>query len=289
MRDFSGVTIVTVDGRDRDLHPAQLALAQSGRQMPGARLLLLSPRRPECLLSGIEHHQIGVLDYFQYNLFVVFALGPFIQTPFALIVQDDGWVVDGGKWSDEFFRYDYVGAPIHLARLTRSTGVSYATGFEWVNHLGDSATEITPVMNGGFSLRSKRLLEAPATHGIDYQVPSPSRLLGPPYAMSWDANAHLEDVQICIHMRARLESLGIAFAPLDVARRFSIECYCPGLFSEDGVAECFGHHSKLRKLKSIDPLVIDYAVPHQVAETVYGENIIADMLRRKGYAIEYAA
>lgn len=289
MRDFSDVTIVNVDGRDRDLTSAQLALAHSGRQMPGAKLLLLSPRRPETLLPGVEHCLIGELDYFQYNLFVVFALGPFIQTAFALIVQDDGWVVDGSKWTDEFFRYDYVGAPIHLARVSGEHGTSFAAGFEWVGLLGDGGLTITPVMNGGFSLRSKRLLEAPANHGIDYQVPSPSRLLGPPYTMRWDTNAHLEDVQICIHMRQRLEARGIAFAPLEVAKKFSIECYCPGLYGDGDVAECFGHHSKLRRLKSIDPLVIDYAVPHQVAETVFGENIIADMLRRKGYAIEYAA
>ncbi|SAL48353.1 hypothetical protein AWB74_02212 [Caballeronia arvi] len=43
---------------------------------------------------------------------MLFALWRFIETEYALIVQDDGWILDIGNWSDEFLSYDYIGAPI---------------------------------------------------------------------------------------------------------------------------------------------------------------------------------
>jgi len=45
----------------------------------------------------------------------VFALWRVVETEFALIVQDDGWVLSTDNRHDDYLQYDYLGAPIHLA------------------------------------------------------------------------------------------------------------------------------------------------------------------------------
>ena len=114
---FRHVTVVNVDGRVRDLTLAQFSLQQSGACLPGARRLLLSPEKPSLLHESIEHITIKPLDYFQYSLFVTYVLHRFVQTEFALIVQDDGWVVGGENLNHDFFNYDCLGAPSHFARV----------------------------------------------------------------------------------------------------------------------------------------------------------------------------
>src|ERR1700682_4218636 len=58
---FSHITIVNIDGRHGELTAAQLSLAHSARELPGAQALLLSPQRPKNLLQGIQHIPIQSL------------------------------------------------------------------------------------------------------------------------------------------------------------------------------------------------------------------------------------
>lgn len=69
-----------------------------------------------------------------YDDFILRRLASYISTPFTLIVQWDGWVINPGAWREEFLAYDYIGAR-----------------WPWL-------TPGLDVGNGGFSLRSKRLL-----------------------------------------------------------------------------------------------------------------------------------
>jgi hypothetical protein len=57
----SHITVVNIDGRHGELTAAQLSLAHSARQLPGAQALLLSPQRPKNLLEGIQHVPIQPL------------------------------------------------------------------------------------------------------------------------------------------------------------------------------------------------------------------------------------
>jgi hypothetical protein len=77
------------------------------------------------------------------------------------------------------------------------------------------------VMNGGFSLRSKKLLQAPTALRLPFVLPAVSGLNGPPHEMYWTSNSHLEDVQLCIDMRSTLEQAGVKFAPLEMAKNFA--------------------------------------------------------------------
>jgi hypothetical protein len=67
-----------------------------------------------------------------YSEFLMKKLNQYIETSHVLIVQWDGYILDGTQWSDEYLKYDYLGA-------------------RW-NYDSDRI-----VGNGGFSLRSKKL------------------------------------------------------------------------------------------------------------------------------------
>lgn len=160
--------------------PATLAaLRHSLRQVRFGRALLLSDRAPDGLAgSEVEWRAIPPLrSRAQYSRFVLQQLADHIETSHALLVQWDGFVRDGSRWHAEFLAQDYIGAP-------------------WPQHG-------MAVGNGGFSLRSRRLLQATATLPVTDQP---------------------EDVAICRIHRQRLEQQhGLRFAEREVARRFSYE------------------------------------------------------------------
>lgn len=117
----------------------------------------------------------------QYSEFMIKELHKYVDTEFALIFQYDGFVLNSSAWTDEFFKYDYIGSP-------------------WY-HLGNLR-----VGNGGFSLRSKKLLD----------------WLG----NNWktiNARIHPEDVYISRFARSYLEKEGMKFAPEEVASKFAME------------------------------------------------------------------
>lgn len=285
--DFTDITIVNVDGRAHEPRGALMAIEHSMRQLPGAKGLLLSPRRPDLLPDGMTHLPIAELGYFEYGLFMIFALHPFIKTPYALVVQDDGWVLDGRNWKAEYFEYDYIGAPVHLARVTRQAKREYVRDFGWAPHLEDPGARVEYVLNGGFSLRSQRFLRGPCELGLPYLVPPMDQIAGPPYRMYWQSNAQLEDVQLCLFMRDALEASGLRFAPLEIARSFSVEDMSPKLHRDFNFRSLLGHHGRMRKLAAQAPPTVEYQVAKEQADCVFGECVITELLRRLGYTIRY--
>lgn len=157
------------------------ALRQSLSQASFGRVLLLSDHEPGGLgCSGIEWRAIPRLaSRSDYSRFVMSSLCEHIETGHALLVQWDGFVRNGLAWRDEFLEYDYIGAP-------------------WPQYRDGMA-----VGNGGFSLRSRRLLQATAQLA---------------------ASDEPEDVAICRTHRRLLENTdNIRFANIDIARAFSYE------------------------------------------------------------------
>ncbi len=131
-----------------------------------------------------------------YSRFCLLELVKRVQTPFVLVAQWDGYVVDPNAWTSQFLRYDYIGAP----------GFSH----ESVRHLP------WVVGNGGFSLRSRRLLEASARLPVMPGI--------------------AEDRLICEVFRSVMEGdYGIRFAPEALADRF---CF----FQRDPRGPTFGFH-----------------------------------------------
>jgi hypothetical protein len=156
----------------------------------------------------------------------------------------------------------------------------------WEALLGDSSERIKFVMNGGFSLRSRRLLEAPTRLGLEFTLPPVSGISTPPYSMEWDSRANLEDVHICLNFRSRLESSGIRFAPFEIARQFAFEHLHPVMHDGFDLMQVFGHHSKIRKLKSLSPMTVQYLERQGFLDKIYGEQRIAQVYLARGYRVE---
>jgi hypothetical protein len=116
--------------------------------------------------AGIERIRIPPLrSATAYSHFMLHDLLEHVSTDFALVVQWDGFVINPAMWQDEFLSWDYIGAPWPQFRDGHDVG------------------------NGGFSLRSRRLLEACRDPGFE-----PS---------------HPEDVAICRGNRRLLEENAI--------------------------------------------------------------------------------
>jgi hypothetical protein len=171
-----GVTLACVDCRNHEL--AIVALRRSMAQCRFECVKFFTNRPFD--LPGIETVVIpDIASIADYSRFMIKTLGDGIDTEFALVIQYDGYVLNGKQWRDEFRAHDYIGAP-------------------WKDGVG----------NGGFSLRSRRLMKALQDPRIKDLVP--------------------EDVAICRTYRGLLEKEhGIRFAPADVASRFSFETLTP--------------------------------------------------------------
>lgn len=152
-------------------------------------------------VSGIEVIKIDNLGYKEYNEFVAMKLWQFIGSDYVLLVQNDSWITDASQWTNEFLKYDFIGAgwPIPNDNTTYRT----------------SDGELVRVGNGGFSLRSRKLLRAPTILGLEFSDMG----TGFPHEDGW----------LCVHKRRELENAGIRFAPLEVAVKFSRELPIPEL------------------------------------------------------------
>lgn len=55
--------------------------------------------------------RIPRLDIHKWNVFVNREVPKHIKTDFAMSVHEDGFIIDPSRWSDDFLKYDYIGAP----------------------------------------------------------------------------------------------------------------------------------------------------------------------------------
>ncbi len=269
--NFNDITIVHIDGRYGDLIEAQNAILKSGIELPGAKMLLLSPKKPRTLHQSIAHESIAPLSYFEYSLFVIYDLYQFIPTEFALIVQNDGWVLNGKNWINDFFEYDYIGAPIHFARVKRCEEEKFIKNFNWTQYLNNPNYIIDIVMNGGFSLRSKRLLKTPSDIRLPFE----------------ENNSKQEDVQLCLFMKKQLEKNDIKFAPLNLAKKFAFEYLTPLLHHNIDLTRILGHHGQLRCFESLNPLKISYREKEEIVNKVFGEKSIIQLFKEYNYEIKF--
>lgn len=164
---------------------------------------------------GIRTIKIDKLDYKGYNEFVAMKLWQYIGTDYVLLVQNDGYILNAKKWNDDWFKYDYIGSAWPVPSEDDKTTYRTPSG------------RLIRVGNGGFSLRSRRLLRAPTILGLEFTDMG----TGFPH----------EDGMICVHYREELEKAGIKYAPLEEAVKFSKELPIPELVDKD----TFGFHRYL--------------------------------------------
>lgn len=148
--------------------------------------------------DGIEVIKIKpIRSKVEYSEWIVRKLAKYITTEFVLVQQWDSWVLDSESWSDEFLEVDFVGSA-------------------WLE------TDGFAVGNGGFSIRSKRLMEAVANDPII-------------------VSTHPEDNMLCKVYRPYLEAkYGFKWASIELADKFAFELKSP-------IQKTFGFHSFFHK------------------------------------------
>ncbi|MFN0162389.1 MAG: DUF5672 family protein [Burkholderiales bacterium] len=183
--EVESTTLIVADCANPDLALRALRLSMRDLAFPVVKLFTdRAIDAPDITVEPIP----TIASHAQYSRFIAKELLFRIETEYVLVAQWDGYVVNASAWTPEFLLYDYVGARWDHAQMR-----------EEAHH---------NVGNGGFSLRSRALLEALQDPRID------------------DLNP--EDSAICRRYRRYLEDKhGIVFADDDTADRFSFEHLLP--------------------------------------------------------------
>ncbi len=206
------VTLCCVDTRNHAL--ALRALAKSREGVRFARTVLLTDALPAGVAAPVGVDIVAIPDIPSrdaYSEFVLKSLLPHIATEHVLLVQWDGYVVNPAAWDPKFLDCDYIGAKWFWAEVGERVG------------------------NGGFSLRSCKLLEALQDPRI--------RLV------------EVEDATIGRTFRTLLEQEhGVRFADEALADRFSFEAAYP-------IGKPFGFHGLFNFCRTVPPDEIAILAP----------------------------
>lgn len=226
------VTLCCVDTRTPEL--ALYAMRYSMRDIEFGQCLLISTSSArEFNLDGIDLVEIEPLrDIAAYSQYMIKALSAHIRTSHALIVQWDGFVRDANSWSDDFLSFDYIGAPWVSGRFAGKVG------------------------NGGFTLRSQKLLRALTSEAYDAHNP--------------------EDVCIAVTHRTALERDDqIVFADLQTAKQFACE--------RGNWRPSFGFHAMFNLphvLTHAELLDFVEAIPARLTASDDARHLIRDLIRK---------
>lgn len=222
-RRLPNVSVVSISG----INPASgiPAMLESMRGLEFHEAVLIGHHPPDTLPDGITFKQCRPTDLrskdpkdtTDYSRFVLYELHRYIESDFALLVHRNAYVVRPRQWLDDFLAYDYIGAP-------------------WPPkvHFAPNGTNVR-IGNGGFSLRSQRLMRAPTKLNLPFT--------------DCGTGYFNEDGVLCVYHRAELERHGIRFAPVELAALFSLETECP-----ESRYDVFGFHDNTKALPFVPRL-----------------------------------
>ena len=211
MLSLPDVTLIAVSSVELD--ETLLALSISSHEIEFGEIKFLTSQSIVPANSKIKAELIPRLDIWGYSKFVLQDLNRYVNTSHCLLIQADGFVLNPSRWQNQFLEYDYIGAP-------------------WSQKLRLSPTELildmhrNQVGNGGFSLRSKRLLEVTAKIDFDsLTFPSAS-----------------EDLILGHFLLDQMLDAGIRFPSPELAAQFSVES-SDAAFGQNP-STSFGFHGK---------------------------------------------
>jgi len=179
MLNLSNVTLLCVETRDPELAHWAIDRCLAGTCFAKVVLItnihLVKNKR-----SDIEYAQAPLIATTKdYSNLLLTGIDQYVVGSHVLVIQWDSFITHPNLWRNEFLDYDYIG-PV------------------WPHH------PKTPVGNGGFSLRSVKLLQAIKRPGF--------------------IKRHPEDYCICADNKDFLErECGIQFASSEVAEQFAVE------------------------------------------------------------------
>ena len=202
--NIKDITLICVDCLNYDA--ALRAIARSTQHTEFHKAIFITDKPPQKKPNNVE---IKIIQKIQsreaYSNFMLDKIGDYFTTEFALIVQWDGYIINEDAWDPDFLNYDYIGA-------------------KWWHKDGLN------VGNGGFSLRSRKLVES----------------------IKQLKNINLNDTEdniICRTFRPELEKkFGIKFADETIADKFAYERgYTPGEKMPWGFHGFFNIHRHVAK------------------------------------------
>lgn len=212
MLDLSRVTLISIDNTNRVGNTIKAMYTCMEQANFGDIKLITSKEIKEKYQDKlkidnikVEETTIQVSNIDEYSKYCLYELYKHVDTEYCLMVHDHAFIVNPDSWSDEFYEYDYIGAPWKYSEN------SYITPFG----------EHIRVGNGGFSFRSKKLLEVPLKKEIPFDCTTGD------FYKHFNANNFAEDGNICVHNRHLFIEEGCKFAPIEVAARFSYETPVP--------------------------------------------------------------
>lgn len=213
--NLSNVTYCCIDGRvDKTVIQSIIANAEfAADHIEFSRIIVLTPS-----INHVEHKLIRFIDIDpinsieEYNIFCLNKLYKFIHSKFCMIFQWDGCISNPHLWDETFLNFDYIGAP-------------WPCSEKWLGKYKTNDAGI--VGNGGFSLRSLRLL----------------------YECNRFKNIKCnEDIAISLIFRKILIDRGLKFADLETGKQFSVEI---PVGSNHKFETSFGFHNRTNLQKFI--------------------------------------
>jgi len=204
MNQLNNITIVSICHNDKFKLTIQ-AMDYSMSQIGFVKSLIITEDTLDPAYRRMLRHRLypninvktinKTIDLVEYNRMCIEDLHSYIDTEYCLLIQWDGFVIDGNRWQDKFLEYDYIGAPWSVPKGAR-------------NNIG----------NGGFSLRSKKFLEVSSQLRYDpddCEWLHPSQKLALPVAP--------EDWYMCYSNYSHFHKNEIKFPDTKTAYSFSVE------------------------------------------------------------------
>jgi len=104
--------------------------------------------------GAVKNIIVNTTNINEWNEAVVFDLGGYIDTDYALLIHPDGFVIHPEMWNEEWLKYDFIGAPFPLPK----DDFSYRDINGKIQRVGNSV-----------SLRSKKLLDLPKKINMEWK------------------------------------------------------------------------------------------------------------------------
>lgn len=126
----------------------------------------------------------------EYNSILLYTVPFFVEEDYICVFQWDGYPLNQTRFAEAFLDFDYIGAP-------------------WPDLRGGKQI----VGNGGFSIRSNRMMQFISHNRIELQHKT----------TVLRQKTDPEDVYICVSLHEILIQNGFTFAPVELASQFSFE------------------------------------------------------------------